>query len=351
MISYLAIFQLPFLYLTLLMVGFGIYGNQLDTWAGAVYAAWMIAFVGLSGLARRAVANGATAARVAALAVGGIVFAVAAYRPMHLGHWDERSTMQAIWISGVGVYAALFSFLGAQRVRTYAHGHRNAQAFALLFIAIAWLTAIEFAMFPLVVIALVFALFCAFPEPAAAAEAAASNDRRIPAAWLGHAALLIGVDVGVMLWDFGLVRAWAPHLSIVFACAAAGLRLTAGRPRAGRALLGLGAINFAAAVFAPGYPIHPAHTAVAGLALGAILANLMRDRYEHGSAERVTKSLNIAWLLGLAISYGLMRNIKYLEWRLALLAPLVLLVRPHATQSSERTRKTPDDDRATEGAA
>jgi len=352
MLSYLAIFQFPFLFLTLLMVGFGIYGNQLNTWAGAVYIAWMIVFVFFSGLARRALENGATASRIAALAVGGVVFAVAAYRPMHLGYWDERSTMQAIWISGVGIYSALFAFLGAHRVRTLAHGHKNAQAFALLCVAIGWLTAIEFAMFPLLVIALVFVLFCAFPESVSKTEPApgdvgVSEPQHIPVAWLGYGAMLVGVEIGATLWDFGLMRAWAPHLAIVFACAAAGLRLTAGRPRLGHALLVLGAVNFAIASVAAGYPIHPAHTAIAGLWLGAILANLLRDSGEPHSIARVTRSLNVAWLLGLAVSYALSRNLKYMEWRLVLLAPLLLLARPRTMRSSERAKKSTDGARVT----
>ena len=323
MTSYLALLQFPFLYLTLLVVGFGVYGSQFDTLAGGIYIAFAVGLTGFMPFARKLTEN-CSDARLALITGFGVVCAIAAYRPMHLGYWDERSAIQALWLAGTGLSSMLVSFIGAHRVRKLSTGHRNAQAFALLCFGIVWLTAFEYAMLPLLLLAVVFALCCAVrgretptPKPEALAE--------IPAGWLGYGAFVVALDVGVMVFDFALVRAWAPHLAICFACAAAGLRISAGRPVAAPIFFSLGVINFVVATLHPPFALHPMHTVFAGFALGAVFARLLRDRYDPEGDERMLKNADMFWFLGLILSYVFMRNLNLLHWRIILVIPFLLL--------------------------
>ena len=315
MIHSLARLQFPLLYLPLVVLGLGVFGSDFDAPSGRIFITLFLALLVLDfTLGRRVerLAHGAAASWIALLA---IPVAALAYRPVHLSYWDEQSTSQAAAYALLGVFSWAVSRIGAGRARPPSGAPPFAPAAALGVLGLSWLGAALYPLLPTLALGGVFAglAVAVSGESAGSPPAAAERSARTGglAAW---GALLLGIDLFLVVWDYRWDSAWAPHLALAFAAAALGWVLAR---RFGAVLLGLGAANFLLAALVRPFVLEYSHSAIAGLALGALLARALG-----GSLGRWT----VLWTVGLGLGLALYENLAFAGWRALLLLPPLFLV-------------------------
>ena len=341
MIDHLALLQLPLLYMTTLVMGLALYGSDFDRASGRVVLVLIVALPLLALLAQRSARRLADPRVLTALGLAGIGAAALAYRGLHMDYWDEQSTALALRLAALGVLSVLLSAAGGARLRQRAldepgRGAARGRAAALVAIGAAWLGAGLYPFVPLLAIGVVFALAaCDRPHTPAGPARGPTPDaeplRPLRFGILRFGIVLVALDLSLVVFDCGVSLDWAPHLALAFAAAAA----AASAPRAWRlAILGLGSASFVLAALAPVYVLFYAHSAIAGAALGVLLARAL----EVGCARAdglVLAGASAAWTFGLALSVVFSLNLEFAVWRVVLLAGVALAARPSRARAPD----------------
>jgi hypothetical protein len=319
MLRWSAILQFPLLYLTLCVYGLGVFGSDFDVLAGRLFIGLV---VGLSVLDRWAspwLGRLAGSRWELPLALVTVVLAGVAYRPLHLGYWDEHSTPQAAAVVALGLFSWALSRLAAVEVAGEVP-RPTELAGALLLIGLAWASAWFYPMLPFLGVGALAALRA--PGGRQPSAAAAGAGRRRLGAFEALATVCLAVDVMLVLWDYQWVPTWAPLLGLSFALA--GVGYAAGR-RAEGWILGAGAVNFGAAVVSPAWVLHPGHALLVGLALGALLGRIQRAAERGTGRGAPLGGFTGFWILGVVLGMALYQNLAFAGWRALLLVPAVLL--------------------------
>lgn len=314
MTSWLARLQLPLLFVPLVLVGLGVYGSDFDVPAGRIFIGLFLCLPVLEVALGRRVERLANSPAASWFALAGIPVAALAYRPVHLAYWDEHSTSQALGFALLGLWSWGIWRIGAGRTRPEEAASTGSAAVALVVLGACWLSAALYPLLPVLALGAVFAVLAvAFAGDQAAPapdEESASGKNGALVTW---GALLAGIDLFLVVWDYRWVPSWAPHLALAFGAAALGWMLAS---RYGGVLLALGAANFLLAALVRAWVLEYPHSALAGLALGVLLARSAR-----GSLGR----LAVPWTVGIGIGMGLYGNLVIAGWRGVLLLPALLL--------------------------
>lgn len=325
MFSWIAILQLPLLYLPLMVVGLGVWGSDFDELPGRLFIGTFLLLPPIDLLLGGRWERAARGLPGTLLPLLGVLLAGIAYRPVHFGFWDEHSFAQALPFCALGLVSWGVSRAGVARLREDGAGAPAALAGALLALGVCWLSTALYPLLPTLGLGAIFAALVVAWAPRAP-EASAPPRWRPPrtTALLALGALLLGLDLFLVVWDYRHDSRWAWHLFAAFAAAGAGALL--GR-RVGPVVLWLGAINFALLAVHRPWVLQIAHSIVAGLALGVLLERTVRRGTSEGAGRIPLGAWSVFWGLGLVLGLTLYQNLAFAGWRvLLLLPPLVLMV-------------------------
>ncbi len=326
MFSWLAILQLPLLYLPLMVVGLGVWGSDFDELPGRLFIGTFLLLPLVDLLLGRRWERAACGLPGTLLPLLGVLLAGLAYRPVHLGYWDEHSAAQALPFCVLGLCSWGVSRAGVARLREDGAGAPPALAGAFLLLGVCWWSTALYPLLPTLGLGAIFAvLVVAWPPRTPEAPAPPRWSPPRTTALLAFGALLLGLDLFLVVWDYRHDSSWAWHLFAAFGAAGVGALLGG---RIGQVVLLLGAINFALLAVHRPWVLQPAHSIIAGLALGVLLERTVR-RGSSGSERRAPLGAwSVFWVLGLVLGLTLYQNLAFAGWRvLLLLPPLVLLVR------------------------
>lgn len=328
MIRYLLVLQLPLLFLTSMMACIGVY--WMSTSVTRIYAGIIVALVVLHFILGRVRERLSAPGFAIPIFLAGAAVAAWLYRPLHMGYWDEESSLQAL---GVGMLGVLTLAAAHASDRASMDG-RYPLAGALVVVGLVWTLAMEYPAIPLLVIGLILAV--ALPWVGSAApprRTVAKTGRRGRAALARWVILLAAWELGSVIWDYRNDLAWAGHLAMGFLAAAVaaayGARhseraLTVGAAAASGAML--------STLLSPDFVLRPAHSLAAGGALGAALSYLV-DRQGPNAVQGAT----LPWGAGLILSLAVAQHLEYSAWRVALLIPVLLLLFRKMAASSPKT--------------
>ncbi|MCB9915977.1 MAG: hypothetical protein H6828_12680 [Planctomycetes bacterium] len=316
-----ALLQLPLVYLPLCVYGLGVYGSDFDAWSGRLFLGLLVGLLALEALVGRRVARLAGTWAETAVGLAAALVAGVAYAPLHLGWWDEHATSQAAGVCALGLLAWSAARLAAAP-RDRALAPREV-AGALVLVGLVWSTAWLYPLLPLLALGVALGLGAAVrprPRGDAALEARFGGFE----AW---AAVLLGVDLFLGLWDGRWIATWAAPLGLAFALA--GLRV-GGRQQGGGWIV-IGALNFAAAALWRAWGPHPLHVMLAGFALGGLLHYVLGLGRVEAPARRLLRAplggFTVFWVLGVVLGLALYQNLAFAPWRLVLLLPALLPAR------------------------
>jgi hypothetical protein len=318
LIRYLLLLQFPLLYVTSLIAGLGAYWVGRDI--GRLYVVMLLMLVALHLLVRRRRARLSALSIAIPLLLAGTAAAAWAYRPLHLGSWEVSSLWQVVRLGTLGIFSLLASHLATE----LPPGGRYSLAAGLALTGLLWVPSMDYALMPLLFAGLIQAAALGFLPPRTA-ERTAPAARVAPGRLTGlarYGVLLAALTVGETIMDYQEDTRWAWHLVIALVTAALATSLERWQP--GRALIGavtLGAATFLATALSPDLLLHPAHAVAAGLVLGSAFAHLDRQ----GGAAALIGATTF-WALGLALSFGLARNLGIGAWRALLLIPVPILM-------------------------
>lgn len=325
MFNWIAVFQLPLLYLPLMAVGLGVWGSDLDEPAGRLFLGTFLALPLLDALVGRLWERVARGVVGTLLPLLGTLLAGAAYRPVHLGFWDERSAGQAALFCALGLVSWGVSRAGVARLREDGAGARPAFAAALVLLGACWLASTLYPLLPTLALGALFALLVVAWR--SRTGEVSGEPRWTPprtTSLLAFGALLVGLDLYLVVWDLRFEVAWAWQVG--GALAAAGIGVLLGR-RLGEAALWLGGASFLASVLWRPWVLEPAHAALVGLALGVLLARTVRRGSREGRGGRFPLGAwSGFWLVGVVLGLSLYQNLAFAGWRAVLLVPPLLLV-------------------------
>jgi hypothetical protein len=333
MSSWIAVLQFPLVYLPLMVMGLGVFGSDFDELPGRLFIGLFLCLPILDRYLGKSVERATRGIVGGALLLVGVILAGLAYRPVHLGYWDEHSASQAFGFCALGLASWAIHRLGAARIRASGSFSPKPLAGALLCLAPVWLSA---SLYPLLPTLGLGALYTAigFSGGKAGASVPRRNRRWRSLAFgslVSWGALLVGIDLFLVVWDCRLDTRWGWHLFA--ACIAASVGAIAAR-RWGGVLLGLGAANFVALVLFPAWVLCYGHSILAGAVLGVLLEGAALtdgDSEERGGAPLGYWPL--FWFLGLALGLGLHENLAFAPWRVLLFLPPIAL----AILASRRT--------------
>jgi hypothetical protein len=320
MLRWSTLLQFPLLYLSLCVYGLGVFGSDFDVLAGRLFIGLVVGLCVLDRWASAAVGRLAGSTWQFALVLLTVLLAAVAYRPLHLGYWDEHSTPQAAAVVALGLCSWALSRLAAAEL-VGSTPRAGELLGALLLIAGAWASAWFYPMLPFLGVGAIAALGAAAAPSDAVPREGGSRGRL--SAFEGLVTVCIAVDLFLVLWDFQWLPNWAPLVGLSFALA--GVGYSAGRRAEGWWLL-VGALNFGAAVAFPEWVLHPGHAALVGLALGALLSRVLHGASEHRCAGRAPLGgFTGFWILGVVLGMALYQNLAFAGWRALLLVPAVAL--------------------------
>jgi len=322
--NWVAVLQLPLLYLPLMVVGLGVWGSDFDELSGRLFLGTFLALPLLDLLVGRLWERVSRGVAGTLLPLAGTLLAGAAYRPVHLGFWDEHSVRQAALFCALGLASWGVSRAGVARLREDGAGARPAIAAALGLLGACWCASTLYPLLPTLALGALFALLVVAWRPRGGegrAEPRWSPPRTTPL--LAFGALLAGLDLFLVVWDLRFEVAWSWPVGGALAAAGAGVLL--GR-RLGEAALWLGAASLLASVGWRPWVLEPAHAALVGLALGALLARTVHRGSTEGRGGRFPLGAwSGFWLVGVVLGLALYQNLAFAGWRGALLVPPLLL--------------------------
>jgi len=334
--AHLAILQFPLLYCFGVLVGLSVYGIDLASVSGYLYVVPL--FLAPAVLPRLGAGTFRWLRRhVRVLVTLGVALGAVAYRPLHLGFWDEQSLAQSAAVSGLGLVSVVVGWLGVTQVSNHPGRTPMALAGALAVVAVFFFFS---RWYPL--IAILGATLCLAPtvtlrwDPEVAGVA--PRTERTP--FLSALALYLAAELGQVVWDWGVDSSWGPQLALAFVTAAlvamvwwlAGPRVTANAPghprivaRAGVAALVLAAAVSVGTAWQPSFVLHPLRQALLGLALGGLIVAVFARMCVPGPHAATVQGVWLWFTIGLAISnvYSL-QLVAFPSGRLAFAVPAVV---------------------------
>jgi hypothetical protein len=326
--EYLLYFQFVFLYLPLVVIGLAVYGSDFDSISGWLYLVPLLTMPAVHRWVwkyRRALDNPGPYKTIAV--IGGVC-AVLAYRPLHMGYWDEHSLTQALLIAVTGVCAYLLSVAAAGRIDTQKRRQAKAQIMALLLIGALWSVSAAYPMFPLFALGVTL-LFAAFwHEPVSFPPSSKPEHDKLPSDPIAVLMLfVVALDSGLVVWDYQVNTAWGLYLAGTFFAAAGATYLD--RFRTGRleqAIYAVAVLNIVLAAVWPAYILNPLHSLVGGYILGFLLHRVILSRYGDYNGH-LTFRWMVWFVVGFALGYGFYANLQYAHWRVMfVLVPLTIYV-------------------------
>jgi hypothetical protein len=239
----------------------------------------------------------------------GLVLGVMAYRPLHLGFWDQRSLLQAATLAAFATVSLAACWLAAGSISAGEAPRPWHVAAALAILAGCYYVAHWYPDAPILGAALCMALGVAHPWPQDIAQAPTRLGRF---GFLDVACFAVAAGLTDFVWDKGLDTSWALQIAMAF-LAAAVAALARAWPRSRPAIgpgdfdpvgcvsLTLAALASAATAIQPEFLLNPVRQVLFGLALGTLIGAVLDRARETGGAA----SLMRAWLaitLGVAVS-------------------------------------------------
>jgi hypothetical protein len=331
----LAVLQFPLLYCVGVLAGLSVYGVDFGSVSGWLYLIPLL--LGPALLPRLSPGVLARLRRFARLLAGtGVLLGGVAYRPLHLGFWDDRSLAQAVAVSAFGLISVVVGWLALTQIATKPGRTPPPLAGALAVVA-AFLALSRW--YPLITI--LGAALCLAPAVTLRWEAGEAPEphRGRPTFFLGALAFYLAAEVSQVVWDLGLDSSWGPMLALTFLTAAAlgatwwfaasRYRAAVGHPwfaaLAGAAALVIAGAASVLTAWRPAFVLHPARQVLFGLAFGglivAVLARTTGNAHNAASAQNVWLSLT----LGLAVSAVYSAQFEaFPRGRLAFVVPAVL---------------------------
>ncbi len=239
----------------------------------------------------------------------GLVIGVLAYRPLHLGLWDQHSLLQAAALAAFATLSLAACWLAAGDISVGDPLRPWHLAAALAILAACYYVTHWYPDASLLFAALFLALGVAHPWR--------QDLSAVPArlGWfdfLDVAGFAVAAALTDYVWDVDTDPAWGLQVALAFLAAALAVfarswprRRPAAAPGAfdpvGCASLFLAAIASVATAVDPGFLLHPLRQVLLGLALGALVGAVVDRARDQGGAA----SLMRAWLaitLGVAVS-------------------------------------------------
>jgi hypothetical protein len=280
-------------------------------------------------LARRAVAAPLLIACAAAVGF--------AYRPLHMGWWDERSTSQAVRMLVIGICSLLAAHVGSRRVDE--SGGPRATHAAGAFCGLA-LFALSGMLYPL------FALLALAPLMATGAASAPTNCSETrcfrPVArfggWQRFAVLLIALEISLPLWDFQTDSRWALHFALGMLGAGSGVFVARRFPLVAVTLPLFALLCAAWSAFDSSFVIHPLRTLVIGTAAGWVLYPVLDAPARSSGGARLAWCTPL-WMIGLLLGFVLSANRSFMALRLILWLPLLVPLIASFGGSLDRPRR------------
>ncbi len=330
----LVVLQFPLLYCTGVLVGVSVYGVNFSLAGGWLYLIPLL--VPPAVLPRlRPPALDLLRRSARPLAAVGVLLGAAAYRPMHLGFWDERSLAQAAAVCAFGVISSVVGWLALAHLAH--HPARTPAPLAAALAAVAAVLALA-RWYPM--ITLLGAALCLAPAVALRWEDAEppAREARRRTLFLGALSFYLAAELGEAAWDAGVDSAWGPLLAVaLLTAAAAGLAwwfaakrfagvashpwLAAG---AGVAALAVAGTASALTAWRPALVLAPARHALLGLALGGLIVAVFARTAVPGAAAAGVQGVWLAFVLGLAVSAVYSAQFEAFPYgRLAFAAPAV----------------------------
>ncbi len=308
----LVVLQFPLLYCTGVLVGVSVYGVNFGLVGGWLYLVpLLLPPAVLPRLGPSALDRLRRSARL--LAATGVLVGAAAYRPMHLGYWDERSLPQAAAVCAFGLISAVVGWLALAHLARHP-GHTPAPLAAALVVIAAFFALSRW--YPM--ITLLGAALCLAPAVALRWEDA---EPPVPRArrrtlFLGALSFYLAAELGQAAWDTGVEASWGTLVAVALLTAAAvavawwcaGERLTAatGHPwfaaGAGAVALAVAAAASAVTAWRPAFVLDPSRHVLLGLALGGMIVAVLARTAVPGRAAAGVQGVWLAFVLGLAVS-------------------------------------------------
>ena len=303
MIGWLLLLQWPLVVLPAIFLGAAIHGYaEGTTTANAMLTGlFSLPFVHLA-IERFDLGASRRAGSVISLALAGLALAV--YRPLHLGYWNERSLAQAFTVVAFGLLSFALAHVGAARVRRNATERSQARTAgtAAAVLGVAWLGWWSYPFSPLLVAALVGLMHFGHTGARGAARRPRAAQGALGRWLIGFGIALL--ELTMVAWD----RQLDSSLGVAFALgtlgAAAGLVAVQWVQESSSAVgLCLLWSVLALSLLVPGFVIRPEHALLAGAAAGLFLGHglgfdgALRPR----AALWATLAVVLAYLWGILI--------------------------------------------------
>jgi hypothetical protein len=309
----LVLLQFPLLYCFGVLVGLSVYGADFRSPSGFAYLLPLL--VGPLMLPRLGAGTREWLARRARwLAASGVLLGALAYRPLHLGFWDEQSLGQAFALSAFGLFSLVVGWLAVTRVAAQPSHTPAPVASALVVVAGVFFLARWYPLIPILGATLCLAVAVTLRWERTDRDPAPRGTRRL---FLSALAFYLAAEISHVVWDLGVDSSWGPQVALAFlAAATVALAWTAAGERASSAalrhpffatisgLLALAVTGTTSAVTAlhPAFVLNPLRQGVLGLALGGlIVAVLARVRCSAEGASTV-QGVWVWFTIGLAVS-------------------------------------------------
>jgi hypothetical protein len=254
---------------------------------------------------------------------------------MHVGYWDERDFLQGVLVSLLAVSSFVIGVKAQYRCRSLTWQTSLVSGFVIV---CSWVLAAHYTMFPLLSVSLLLFLSLFFgaeqkqsEETLRQSETSLSephNSLRPTAGFrYRYGAFLIFLDMFLVVWDFKVNTEWAFYISVSFLLTFILLMLgNFSRFWMGVIYL-IGVSNYFLGIYYPQFILYYAHSVWAGLALGALLKQIMQRSQQSKDAFNLWGS----FILALAIGYAFYANLTEASWRGILFIPLLLglILAPH----------------------
>jgi len=219
----LAVLQFPLLYCFGVLVGLSVYGADFGSASGYLYVIpLLLAPVVLPRLGTGTLRWLRRQARP--LAALGVALGAVAYRPLHLGFWDEQSLAQSVTVSGLGLVSVVVGWLAVTQVANHPGRTPAPLAGALAIVAVFFLLSRWYPLIPILGVAL-----CLAPAVTLRWEEDAAVGRRTGRTpFLSALAFYVAAELGQVVWDLGVDSSWGPQVALAFVMAALVVLFAAG---------------------------------------------------------------------------------------------------------------------------
>lgn len=318
--------QFSFLMVPVLMIGLLVFGSDFKQGSGWIYVSGLL-LITLLHLGRRFWVARLNPLATNAIAMLGAICGFFAYQPMHVGYWDERDYLQGVLVSLLAISSFIVGVKAQYRCRELSWKTSFLSGFVIVS---SWVLAAYYTMFPLLAVALLLFISLFGESSASEADRAAAQPLRRSAGFrYRYGAFLVFLDMFLVVWDFKVNTEWAFYISVSFLLTFVLLMLGNFSRFWLLVIYLIGASNYFLAIYFPQFVLYYAHSVWAGLALGALLKQIMQR--SEGKQSNDAFNLWGSFILALGVGYAFYANLLEASWRGILFVPLVLglVLAPH----------------------